>query len=62
MVSIGLASGQLTQAQGAAVMASVLGTLVACGVGGVLLGNSVHLTDAAAPLPGPAGGGLNPRR
>ena len=59
VVSIGLASRELTQAQGAAVMASVLGTLVACAVGGVLLGNSQHLTDAA-PMPGQPGG-INPR-
>ena len=52
VVSIGLASRQLTAAQGAAVMASLLVTLGACAVGGVLLGHAGPLTDASAPAPG----------
>jgi Kef-type K+ transport system membrane component KefB len=49
VVSIGLATNQLTAAQGAAVMASLLATLGACAVGGALLGHSGPLTDASAP-------------
>jgi Kef-type K+ transport system membrane component KefB len=49
VVSIGLATHQLTAAQGAAVMASLLVTLGACAVGGVLLGKTEPLTDASAP-------------
>ena len=54
VVSIGLASGQLTPAQGAAVMASVLVTLGACAVGSVLLGSGGLVRDAVAPAE-PAG-------
>ena len=50
VVSIGLASGQLTPAQGAAVMASVLATLGACAVGSVLLGRGGLVRDAVAPV------------
>ena len=49
VVAIGLASKQLTAAQGAAVMASLLVTLGACAVGGALLGQAGPLTDASAP-------------
>jgi Kef-type K+ transport system membrane component KefB len=49
VVSIGLATKQLTAAQGAAVMASLLVTLAACALGGVLLGHGKALTDASAP-------------
>jgi len=49
VVSIGLATNQLTAAQGAAVMASLLITLGACVVGGILLGHEGGLTDASAP-------------
>jgi Kef-type K+ transport system membrane component KefB len=51
VVSIGLATGQLSAAQGAAVMASLLVTLAACAAGGVLLGHAGPLTDASAPAP-----------
>jgi Kef-type K+ transport system membrane component KefB len=50
VVSIGLATNQLTAAQGAAVMASLLVTLGACAVGGAVLGHSGSLTDASAPV------------
>jgi Kef-type K+ transport system membrane component KefB len=50
VVSIGLATKQLTAAQGAAVMAALLVTLGACAVGSVMLGQRVSLTDASAPL------------
>jgi Kef-type K+ transport system membrane component KefB len=50
VVSIGLATNQLTAAQGAAVMASMLVTLGACAVGGTLLGHGGTLTDASAPV------------
>jgi Kef-type K+ transport system membrane component KefB len=49
VVSIGLATHQLTAAQGAAVMASLLVTLGACAAGRMLLGQSGPLTDASAP-------------
>jgi Kef-type K+ transport system membrane component KefB len=49
VVSIGLTTKQLTAAQGAAVMASLLLTLGACAVGGFLLGHEGGLTDASAP-------------
>jgi len=49
VVSIGLATGQLTAAQGAAVMASLLLTLAACAVGSTMLGHRGPLTDASAP-------------
>lgn len=49
ITSIGLSTGQLTPAQGAAVMAAVLVTLAACAVGGVRLGHTGTLTDASAP-------------
>ena len=49
VVSIGLATRQLTAAQGAAVMAALLVTLGACAVGSVVLGRSAPLTDASAP-------------
>jgi Kef-type K+ transport system membrane component KefB len=48
VVSIGLATKQLTAAQGAAVMAALLVSLGACALGGVLLGRG-PLTDASAP-------------
>ena len=53
VVSIGLASKQLTAAQGAAVMAALLVTLGACAAGRAMLGRNVPLIDAsarAAPL------------
>jgi Kef-type K+ transport system membrane component KefB len=50
VVSIGLATNQLTAAQGAAVMASLLVTLGACALGGMLLGQGGPLTDASAPV------------
>jgi Kef-type K+ transport system membrane component KefB len=49
VVSIGLATQQLTAAQGAAVMASLLITLAACALGSALLGHRGPLTDASAP-------------
>ncbi len=48
VVSIGLATQQITAAQGAAVMAALLLTLGACAVGGAMLGQG-RLTDANAP-------------
>jgi len=48
VVSIGLATKQITAAQGAAVMAALLLTLGACAVGGAMLGQG-RLTDANAP-------------
>jgi len=50
VVSIGLATDQLTAAQGAAVMASMLVTLGACAAGSTLLGRRGPLTDASAPV------------
>jgi Kef-type K+ transport system membrane component KefB len=50
VVSIGLATNQLTAAQGAAVMASLVVTLGACAAGGAMLGRGGPLTDASAPL------------
>ncbi len=50
VVSIGLATNQLTAAQGAAVTVSFLVTLGACAVGGGMLGRRGPLTDASAPL------------
>lgn len=50
VVSIGLATNQLTAAQGAAVMASLLITLGACAIGGAMLGHRGPLTDASAPI------------
>ena len=50
VVSIGLATGQLTAAQGAAVMMALLVTLGACAAGGALLGHTGSLTDASAPV------------
>ncbi|MBK5331369.1 MAG: cation:proton antiporter [Ilumatobacteraceae bacterium] len=51
VVSIGLATNQLTAAQGAAVMAAALVTLAACATGGALLGPGRRpLTDASAPI------------
>jgi Kef-type K+ transport system membrane component KefB len=50
VVSIGLATNQLTAAQGAAVMASLLVTLAACAVGALVLGRRLPLTDASAPV------------
>jgi Kef-type K+ transport system membrane component KefB len=50
VVSIGLATDQLTPAQGAAMMAALLVSLGACAVGGVLLGRGGPLTDASAPV------------
>jgi len=49
VVSIGLATQQLTAAQGAAVMAALLVTLGACAIGSALLGHRGPLTDASAP-------------
>lgn len=49
VVSIGLTTHQLTAAQGAAVMASLLVTLGACAVGAVVLGHGGPLSDASAP-------------
>jgi Kef-type K+ transport system membrane component KefB len=49
VVSIGLATNQLTAAQGAAVMASLLVTLGACAIGGTMVGHRGGLTDASAP-------------
>ena len=49
VVSIGLATRQLSAAQGAAVMAAALVTLGACAAGGALLGHADSLTDASAP-------------
>jgi Kef-type K+ transport system membrane component KefB len=49
IVSLGLASNQLTPAQGSAVMAAVLVTLGACALGGVMAGHTGRLTDASAP-------------
>ena len=51
VVSIGLATNQLTAAQGAAVMASVLVTLGACAIGGTMLGHSGTLTASAPATP-----------
>jgi Kef-type K+ transport system membrane component KefB len=48
VVSIGLATKQITAAQGAAVMAALLVSLGACAVGGALLGAG-SLTDRSAP-------------
>ncbi|HSB86054.1 MAG TPA: cation:proton antiporter [Ilumatobacteraceae bacterium] len=50
VVSIGLASKQLSAAQGAAVMASLLVTLGACAIGSAILGDGGSLTDASAPV------------
>ena len=50
VVAIGLASNQLTAAQGAAVMAAALMTLAACAVGDAWLGPARPLTDASAPI------------
>lgn len=50
VVSIGLATNQLTAAQGAAVMMALLVTLGACAAGGALLGHAGPLTDASAPV------------
>jgi Kef-type K+ transport system membrane component KefB len=49
VVSIGLATDQLTAAQGAAVMMALLVTLGACAAGGAVLGHAGPLTDASAP-------------
>ena len=50
VVSIGLATNQLTAAQGAAVMAAAVITLAACAAGDALLGLARPLTDASAPI------------
>jgi Kef-type K+ transport system membrane component KefB len=50
VVSIGLATNQLTAAQGAAVMVAALMTLAACAAGDALLGLARPLTDASAPI------------
>lgn len=50
VVSIGLATNQLTSAQGAAVMAALLAMLVVCAVGAARLGHRGGLTDASAPI------------
>jgi hypothetical protein len=49
-VSIGLATHQLSGAQGAAVMASMLVTLAACALGAAVLGYHEPLTDASVPV------------
>lgn len=49
VVSIGLATRQLTAAQGAAVMAALLVSLAACAAGSAMLGHSSRLSDASAP-------------
>jgi Kef-type K+ transport system membrane component KefB len=49
IVTLGLASHQLTPAQASAVMAAVLVSLAACAAGGVMAGHSGRLTDASAP-------------
>jgi Kef-type K+ transport system membrane component KefB len=49
VVSIGLVTHQIDSTIAAAVMASVLVTLAACALGGVLLGHGGGLTDASAP-------------
>ncbi len=51
VVSIGLATNQITAAQGAAVMASLLITLGACAVGGARLGQGGTLTASAPVAP-----------
>jgi hypothetical protein len=53
VVSIGLATGQLTPAQGAALMAALLVSLGACAAGGVIIGQGPPLTDASAPVSSP---------
>lgn len=50
VVSIGLATEQLTAAQGAAVMMALLVTLGACAAGGAMLGHTGSLADASAPV------------
>jgi Kef-type K+ transport system membrane component KefB len=50
VVSIGLATNQLSAAQGAAVMAAMLATLAACAVGAARLGHRGALPDASAPI------------
>ena len=50
VVSIGLATNQITAAQGAAVMVAALITLAACAVGDALLGFARPLTGASAPI------------
>ncbi|MEP7045835.1 MAG: cation:proton antiporter [Ilumatobacteraceae bacterium] len=50
VVTIGLATKQITATQGAAVMAASLVTLGACAVGAALLGHVEPLTDASAPV------------
>jgi Kef-type K+ transport system membrane component KefB len=52
VVSIGLDTNQITAAQGAAVMASLLVTLAAGAIGAAVLGNHQPLTDASAPVVG----------
>ena len=51
VVSIGLATDQISTIQGAALTAAMLITLAACSAGGIMLGHSGRLTDAAAPAP-----------
>lgn len=50
VVSIGLATNQITAAEGAAVMVAALVTLAACAAGDALLGVARPLTDASAPI------------
>ena len=50
VVSIGLATEQITAAQGAAVMMALLVTLGACAAGCAMLGHTGSLTDASAPV------------
>ncbi|MCU1398279.1 MAG: cation:proton antiporter [Acidimicrobiales bacterium] len=49
VVSIGLRNGQLTAAQGAAIMAAAVASLGVCAAGAAMLGRSRVLTDHAAP-------------
>lgn len=50
VVSIGLATNQLTAAQGAAVMAAAVISLAACAAGDALRGLARPLTDVSAPI------------
>ena len=52
VVSVGLGTGALTPAQGAAVLAAALVSLVVVAVGSALLGAAPPVTDAVAPIDG----------
>jgi Kef-type K+ transport system membrane component KefB len=54
IASIGLATGILTPGQGAAVLAAVLASLIACAVGATLLGHLAPIGDHAAPSASPS--------